>query len=351
MSLKKVFDNITSRRREDYVPPRELVEDVYRYLEQHFRGSVAAKKEVLKRPRKMERPMVSSDAGFGVIHGDIDADEGDRPLKECARPVARPAKEAEASFAAEAGAAAEADAASSKTEELAAPLDVAVPQVFEDAAHFESLHELNKPDVLAGAHAAGTWPELEEEALHEARKDSKPWQELKEEALHEAPKDSAPWPELRKEALKPLYENRRPLSYAAGSAQPISGLHAMSSDDDLTDLLKRQGESFQQMLLRLIDERHFTDVEVYKRANMDRKLFSKIRSNSEYQPTKKTALALALALKLDLEDTMDLLGRAGLALSPSSRFDLIVEYCIRHSIYDMFEVNALLYEYDEPALG
>ncbi len=291
------------------MPPRELVEDVYRYLEQHFRGSVAAKKEVLKRPRKMERPMVSSDAGFGVIHGDIDADEDERPLKECSRPVTKPAKEAE-------------------TEELDALVDVAVPQVSEDAASYEEL-----------------------QALPEARKDRAPWLALEADALHEAHMDSAPLPELRKEALRPMYENRRPLSSAAGSAQPIAGLHAMSSDEDLTDLLKRQQESFHRMLLRLIDERNFTDVEVYKRANMDRKLFSKIRSNSGYQPTKKTALALALALKLDLEETADLLGRAGLALSPSSRFDLIVEYCIKHEIYNMFEVNALLYEYDEPALG
>jgi hypothetical protein len=133
-----------------------------------------------------------------------------------------------------------------------------------------------------------------------------------------------------------------PLPATAGKKAPYK---------DLEDLLRRKNESFQQMLFRKIDERGMTGAACYKKANIDRKLFSKIRSNSGYQPTKKTALALALALKLDLEETADLLGRAGLALSPSSRFDLIVEYCIKHEIYNMFEVNALLYEYDEPALG
>jgi O-acetyl-ADP-ribose deacetylase (regulator of RNase III) len=119
----------------------------------------------------------------------------------------------------------------------------------------------------------------------------------------------------------------------------------------LSELMEQVGESFQQRLLRLIDERGLTDAWVYKRANVDRKLFSKIRRNAAYRPGKRTAVALAIALELNLDETIDLLGRAELALSPSSKFDLIIEYCILNRIYDIFEINALLFQYDQPLLG
>ena len=120
---------------------------------------------------------------------------------------------------------------------------------------------------------------------------------------------------------------------------------------DLPEIMDRLGETFQERLLHLIDERGMTDTEVYKRANLDRKLFSKIRCNPAYTPTKRTALALAIALGLNLDETTDLLARAGIALSPSSRFDLIVEYCISHRIYDIYDINALLFHYDQTLLG
>ena len=111
------------------------------------------------------------------------------------------------------------------------------------------------------------------------------------------------------------------------------------------------GESFQEMLLRFIDEREMTDAEVYKKANVDRKLFSKIRCNPDYRPSKKTALALAIALELNMDQTVDLLSRAELAFSPSRVFDLIVRYCFEHQIYDIMEINAILFEYEQPLLA
>lgn len=124
-----------------------------------------------------------------------------------------------------------------------------------------------------------------------------------------------------------------------------------NSEPTLEQLMSEMGETFTERLLSLIDDRGMTDVEVYKRANIDRKLFSKIRSNPAYHPRKQTVLALAIALRLNLEDTIDLLTRAEYALSPGSKGDLIVRYFIEHEVFDIMTINFALDEYDQPLLG
>ena len=134
------------------------------------------------------------------------------------------------------------------------------------------------------------------------------------------------------------------------SADFLPDFHGEAAEG-IKRVLKGKGETFQEMLFRIIDLKGLKDPEVYKRANIDRKLFSKIRSDANYKPSKRTVLALAVALKLNLDETLDLLGRAGYTLSSANRFDLIVGYCITHRIYNIYDINTYLFDFDEPLLA
>ena len=155
--------------------------------------------------------------------------------------------------------------------------------------------------------------------------------------------------EVRELQQKKLLRQIQARKYREGASAPARP--PVPRSQSLDRMLQQLDAGFTETLLKLIDDSCKKDSEIYKKANLTRQHFSKIRNNPHYKPTKETALALAIALELDLTQTADLIGRAGFALTNSSKQDVILQYFISRGNYDLLEINAALFEFDQPLLG
>lgn len=166
-----------------------------------------------------------------------------------------------------------------------------------------------------------------------------------------APRRDAPMPpvEYLRASAAPACRMEEAQPYGAPAMPNVE--EAAALPEELAQRLRDLDAGFSETLLRLIDEKGMTDPECYRRANIDRKLFSKIRSTPDYHPKKPTAVAFAVALGLTLEETRAFIAKAGYALSPASRFDVIVEYFISAGNADLDEINQVLFACDLPLLG
>ena len=137
----------------------------------------------------------------------------------------------------------------------------------------------------------------------------------------------------------------------ADAMMPCKRETSSAAGKSLREYMKQMDRSFQEMLFDLIDESGMTDVECYKKANVDKRTFSKIKSNKDYKPSKQTVIAFAISLQLDMDTTQELLATAGFTLSRSKVFDKIIRYFIHNGNYDIFEINEALFEFDQQLLG
>ena len=205
------------------------------------------------------------------------------------------------------------------------------PGLLKDLAAYLAEYEEAFPEEILSASTAASF--IEESAV----------------SYNTAPKPSEDMPMYAPHTPKP--EAHRPDGISADLAGGFFADTVFPTGASLDDVLGGLDDTFQELLLKTIDKKGLKDSDVYKKAGIDRRHFSKIRGNREYHPKKPTALALCLAMRLNLDETTDLIERAGYALSPGSRADLIVRYCIENEIFDLFEVNGLLFHYDQPLLG
>lgn len=155
---------------------------------------------------------------------------------------------------------------------------------------------------------------------------------------------------LEKNLTDTIHTSENSLSRTLGATTKAVS-YSEEDAQNLEELMQGIGETFHEMLFRKIQENDKPETEVYKKAGIDRKLFSKIRSNPAYHPRKGTVLALAVALELNINETIDFLAKAGYALSPASKGDLIVKYFIERHVYDICAINYALYKFNEPLLG